>query len=52
MTADNGKEGRRRAAALPPDLSNEGQLGQRCLFHNNIIGNFMVYHDRIEMHFI
>jgi len=52
MTANNGKQGRRRAVALTPDLSKEGQRGQRYLFHNSTIGNFMVYQDRIEMHFL
>ena len=51
MTADSGKQGRRRAETLPPDLSNGGQQGRRCLFHNSIIGNFMVYQDRIETTF-
>jgi len=37
VIAGNGKHGRRKAVALPPDLSKEGQLGQRRLFHNNII---------------
>jgi len=36
----------------PPDLSKEGQRGQKCLFHNNTIGNFMVDQDRIEIHFL
>jgi len=50
MTADNSKQGRRRAVALPLDLSKEGQWGQRYLFHNSTTGNFMFYQDRIEMH--
>jgi len=31
-------------AALPPTLS---KGGQRCLFHNSIIGNFIYYLDQI-----
>jgi len=52
VTADSGKQGRRRAVALPPDLSKEGQWEQRCLFHNSIIDTFMVYQDRIETNFL
>ena len=52
VTADNGKQGRRRAVALPPDLSKEGQQGQRCLFHDSIIDNFMIYQDRIEINIL
>ena len=38
VTADSGKQGRRKALALPPDLSKEGQRGQRRLVHGSIIG--------------
>jgi len=41
VTADSGKQGCRKAVALPPDLSKEGQRGQRGqrrLVHNSIIG--------------
>jgi len=38
VTAGSGKQGRQKAVALPPDLSKEGQLGQRRLFHNSVIG--------------
>jgi len=40
VTADSGKQGRRKAVALLPDLSKVGQQGQRRLFHNSIIGIF------------
>jgi len=47
MTVDNGKQGRREAVALLPDLSKEGKRGLMCLIHNSnpTTGNFMVYQD-------
>jgi len=38
----------RMTGAFPSDLAKGEQRGQWCLFDNNIIGNFMVYHERIE----
>jgi len=38
VTADSGKQGRRKAVALPSDLSKERQRGQRRIFYNSIIG--------------
>jgi len=51
VTADSGKQGRRKAESLPPDLPKGAQRGRRCLFHNSIIGIFMVDQDRIKTHF-
>jgi len=51
VTADSGKQGRRRAESLPPDFPEGRQRGRRCLFHNSIIGIFMVDQDRIETKF-
>ena len=38
MTVDSAEQGRRKAAAISPDLSKEGKRGQRRFFHNSIIG--------------
>jgi len=51
VTADSGKQGRQRAEAYTLDLSKWKQRRQRCLFHNRIIGKFMVSEDRIEINF-
>jgi len=47
-----GKQGHRRAGALPPDLSKRWQRRQMRIFHNSIIGVFMVCQDQIEKNFL
>ena len=34
-----------------PDLSKGVQRGWRCLFHNSILGDFIICQDRIETKF-
>ena len=41
-------EWRHGGGIVPSALSKGGQGGQKCLSHNSIIGNFMVYQDRLE----
>jgi len=38
------------SAGITPDLSKGGR-GRWCVFHNSIIGNFIVYQDRIATAF-
>jgi len=52
VTADSGKQGRRRSGALPPWPFIKGVTGQVCLFHNRIIDNFILNQDRIETNFL
>jgi len=35
----------------PPDISKGEQRRLRSIFHNSIVGNFIVYQDGIETHF-
>jgi len=35
-----------------PIPTKEGRRGQKCCFHNSIIGNFMIYQDRIDTNFL
>ena len=35
-----------------PHLSKGGETGAEAPFHNSIIGNFMVYQDRVEVNLL
>jgi len=44
-------QGRRKAGALPPALP-KGTKGAEVSFHNSVMGNFMIYQDRIKTNFL